>query len=103
MAKKKVQVQETAASAAIDKPTPGYSGTSGNRYRFAGEARPKMVRENGQVGPIVRALESAGKVGATSSELAKAIAGSIQTVQTPLRVVRFYVSEWRKRGLIVSA
>jgi hypothetical protein len=96
-------VKRTAKKPGLDinKPTPGYEGPTGNRFRMVSE--PRTVKENGQIPFIVSAMRKAGKRGFTATEIAEEIKGSIQTVQTPLRVVRYYVSEWRKRGHLVSA
>lgn len=79
----------------INEPTPGYSGATGNRYVMV--SAPRTVKEGGQIPVIVSAMQAAGKNGFTATEIATKVAGKFPTVQTPLRVVRYYVSEWRKR------
>lgn len=84
----------------INKPTPGYTGPTGNRFMLKSE--PRTVKPTGQIPLIVAAMRRAGKRGFTAVDIADAIKADVQTVQTPLRVVRYYISEWRKRGHIVA-
>lgn len=52
----------------------------------------------GQAALIVKALQD--KSPQTVAELAEVIAKDLVTRQDPLRVVSFYISTWKKRGLI---